>query len=89
MAAANLYLPSVQASATAGNDTWAGGVNLTALRMVEDRAYLLRSTIHMPARYPTFCLQILPLVCEQTFFVLTVLCVSEYSVKIDPLLGLF
>jgi hypothetical protein len=39
MAAANAFLPAVDARATAANGSWAGGVNSTSLRMAEDRAY--------------------------------------------------
>eukprot|EP01043_Picozoa_sp_COSAG02_P023948 COSAG02_NODE_1294_length_13401_cov_32.784393_12_plen_1223_part_01 len=39
MAAANAFLPAADARATVKHDNWAGGVNRTALRMAEDRAY--------------------------------------------------
>ena len=39
MAAANAFLPAADALVTAANGTWAGGVNSTALRMAEDRAF--------------------------------------------------
>ena len=39
MEAANLLLPSNAAAATVAAAAWAGGVNTTAIRMAEDRAY--------------------------------------------------
>jgi hypothetical protein len=39
MEAASLYLPTAAANATVANGSWAGGVNVTALRMTEDRAF--------------------------------------------------
>ena len=39
MADASLFLPTQQANATVWSSRWTGGVNLTALRMAEDRAY--------------------------------------------------
>eukprot|EP00662_Eupelagonemidae_sp_cell21_P028493 gene28493-33668_t len=39
MAAACLYLPSALANASVAAGEWAGGVNVTALKMAEDRAY--------------------------------------------------
>ena len=37
MAAANVQLPSAAARATVRYGNWSGGVNLTAVRMAEDR----------------------------------------------------
>jgi hypothetical protein len=39
MAAANFQLPASAARATVASGSWAGGVNLTAVRMTEDRAF--------------------------------------------------
>jgi hypothetical protein len=39
MAAANVQLPGAAARASVQAGRWAGGVNLTAVRMAEDRAY--------------------------------------------------
>ena len=39
MAAANAFLPAKDARASAAKQVWAGGVNTTAVRMAEDRAY--------------------------------------------------
>lgn len=39
MAAANALLPAAEVRATVKNGSWAGGLNRSALRMAEDRAY--------------------------------------------------
>ena len=39
MADANIFLRSLVANATARNRSWTGGVNVTAIRMAEERAF--------------------------------------------------